>query len=143
MLQDTEFKKANKDELRAVFKYLEFCLQQVVKDNELGALQQVCFTYLSAAVCFADQYLIMSCHAVVCDMLLDLNFVMLRYALFKAGRFELCHAVLFSVAGFRRQVCRARARRRPHQEPSCASYWQEHPCARPPEYSHSSCPQVC
>lgn len=40
-LQETEFKKANKDELRAVFKYLEFCLQQVVKDNELGALQQV------------------------------------------------------------------------------------------------------
>lgn len=41
VLQDTEFKKANKDELRGVFKYLEFCLQQVVKDNELGALQQV------------------------------------------------------------------------------------------------------
>ncbi|KAL3142075.1 Magnesium chelatase [Trebouxia sp. C0010 RCD-2024] len=40
VIKETEFKKANKDELRAVFKYLEFCLQQVVKDNELGALQQ-------------------------------------------------------------------------------------------------------
>lgn len=40
MLQATEFKKANKDELRSVFQYLEFCLEQVVKDNELGALEQ-------------------------------------------------------------------------------------------------------
>lgn len=75
MLQDTEFKKANKDELRAVFKYLEFCLQQVVKDNELGALQQVCFTNLPAAVCcdVLDRYLIMSRCAVRCDMLLALK----------------------------------------------------------------------
>ena len=54
MLQDTEFKKANKDELRAVFKYLEFCLQQVVKDNELGALQQVCFMQQCAVLCLTD-----------------------------------------------------------------------------------------
>ena len=77
MLQDTEFKKANKDELRVVFKYLELCLQQVVKDNELGALQQVCFTNLPAAVCCADQYVIVSCCAMFCGMLLALNCVML------------------------------------------------------------------
>ena len=41
-MQGTEFKKANKDELRSLFGYLEFCLQQIVKDNELGALEQVC-----------------------------------------------------------------------------------------------------
>ncbi len=41
-MQDTEFKKANKDELRSLFGYLEFCLTQIVKDNELGALEQVC-----------------------------------------------------------------------------------------------------
>ena len=45
-VQATEFKKANKDELRNLFKYLEFCLQQVVKDNELGALQQVSSLHL-------------------------------------------------------------------------------------------------
>ena len=39
-MQGTEFKKSNKDELRNVFQYLEFCLEQVVKDNELGALEQ-------------------------------------------------------------------------------------------------------
>ncbi len=42
-MQETEFKKANKDELRSLFGYLEFCLQQIVKDNELGALEQVFF----------------------------------------------------------------------------------------------------
>ena len=41
LMQDTEFKKANKDELRSLFGYLEFCLTQIVKDNELGALEQV------------------------------------------------------------------------------------------------------
>ncbi|KAA6426638.1 MAG: magnesium chelatase subunit H [Trebouxia sp. A1-2] len=40
VIKDTEFKKANKDELRSLFGYLEFCLTQVVKDNELGALEQ-------------------------------------------------------------------------------------------------------
>lgn len=39
-LKVTRFGKANKDELRASFNFLDFCLQQVVKDNELGALKQ-------------------------------------------------------------------------------------------------------
>ena len=37
-LQDTPFAKANRDELKATFSYLQFCLEQVVKDNEVGAL---------------------------------------------------------------------------------------------------------
>lgn len=83
VLQDTEFKKANKDELRAVFKYLEFCLQQVVKDNELGALQQVCSTCLPAAVRCAGSGLSVSRCAMLCDRLLALNCVMLLCVLFQ------------------------------------------------------------
>ena len=37
-LQDTPFSKANRDALKATFSYLQFCLEQVVKDNEVGAL---------------------------------------------------------------------------------------------------------
>ena len=39
-LQGTQFGKANREELRVLFNYLQFCLEQVVKDNELGALKQ-------------------------------------------------------------------------------------------------------
>lgn len=39
-LQGTEFSKADRVELVTLFQYLEFCLQQVVKDNELGALRE-------------------------------------------------------------------------------------------------------
>ena len=39
-LQGTEFSKADRIELVTLFQYLEFCLQQVVKDNELGALRE-------------------------------------------------------------------------------------------------------
>ncbi|KXZ56333.1 hypothetical protein GPECTOR_1g294 [Gonium pectorale] len=37
-LQNGEFAKADRQELITMFDYLEFCLTQVVKDNELGAL---------------------------------------------------------------------------------------------------------
>ncbi|GIL44514.1 hypothetical protein Vafri_1964 [Volvox africanus] len=37
-LQNGEFAKADRQELITLFNYLEFCLTQVVKDNELGAL---------------------------------------------------------------------------------------------------------
>ncbi|KAG2440917.1 hypothetical protein HXX76_003770 [Chlamydomonas incerta] len=37
-LQNSEFASANREELITLFNYLEFCLTQVVKDNELGAL---------------------------------------------------------------------------------------------------------
>ncbi|GMH44205.1 hypothetical protein BSKO_12139 [Bryopsis sp. KO-2023] len=37
-LKKTEFSKANRDDLRNTFEYLQFCLEQVVKDNEVGAL---------------------------------------------------------------------------------------------------------
>ncbi|PNH11098.1 Magnesium-chelatase subunit ChlH, chloroplastic [Tetrabaena socialis] len=37
-LQNGEFEKADRQELITVFNYLEFCLTQIVKDNELGAL---------------------------------------------------------------------------------------------------------
>ena len=39
-VQNTQFKKADKKAMGAVFDYLQVCLEQVVKDNELGALQQ-------------------------------------------------------------------------------------------------------
>merc|ERR1719327_1214331 len=39
-LNKTAFKKANKEEMEKVFNYLNFCLQQVVKDNELDSLQK-------------------------------------------------------------------------------------------------------
>ena len=34
------FAKADKSQLAGVFKYLDGCLEQIVKDNELGALKQ-------------------------------------------------------------------------------------------------------
>jgi len=37
-VQNTPFKSADRVELKTLFTYLEFCLNQVVKDNELGAL---------------------------------------------------------------------------------------------------------
>jgi magnesium chelatase subunit H len=37
-LQGSEFSRADREDLANTFKYLEFCLEQVVKDNELGAL---------------------------------------------------------------------------------------------------------
>ncbi|WIA33976.1 hypothetical protein OEZ86_007071 [Tetradesmus obliquus] len=37
-LQGSEFSRANREDLANTFKYLEFCLTQVVQDNELGAL---------------------------------------------------------------------------------------------------------
>lgn len=39
-VQETAFKKANAQDMRLLFTYLEFCLEQIVKDNELGALRQ-------------------------------------------------------------------------------------------------------
>jgi len=39
-LQGGEFAAADRIELVTVFRYLEFCLEQVVKDNELGALKE-------------------------------------------------------------------------------------------------------
>ena len=38
--QGTAFAKADKKQLAGVFTYLDFCLEQIVKDNELGALRQ-------------------------------------------------------------------------------------------------------
>lgn len=37
-LQGTEFARANRNDLGNTFRYLDFCLEQIVKDNELGAL---------------------------------------------------------------------------------------------------------
>eukprot|EP00210_Caulerpa_lentillifera_P005048 g4821.t1 len=37
-LKDTRFSNANCDDLKQLFEYLEFCLEQIVKDNEVGAL---------------------------------------------------------------------------------------------------------
>jgi magnesium chelatase subunit H len=39
-LSGTEFAKADRQELVNLFNYLEFCLTQIVKDNELGALAE-------------------------------------------------------------------------------------------------------
>jgi len=39
-LRKTQFKKADAAQLKAQFEYLKFCLEQVVKDNELGALKE-------------------------------------------------------------------------------------------------------
>ena len=38
--QNSPFKKADKKAMGTLFDYLQVCLEQVVKDNELGALQQ-------------------------------------------------------------------------------------------------------
>lgn len=40
-LKGTQFAAADRQELIGVFNYLEFCLKQVVQDNELGALREV------------------------------------------------------------------------------------------------------
>ena len=40
LVQSTPFKKADKKQMGVLFNYLQVCLEQVVKDNELGALQQ-------------------------------------------------------------------------------------------------------
>ena len=39
-ISGTKFKNANKAQLQTAFSYLEGCLEQIVKDNELGALRQ-------------------------------------------------------------------------------------------------------
>lgn len=39
-MQGTKFSGANKQQLTSLFTYLENCLEQIVKDNELGALRQ-------------------------------------------------------------------------------------------------------
>lgn len=39
-VQGGKFAKADKAQLAATFTYLEGCLEQIVKDNELGALKQ-------------------------------------------------------------------------------------------------------
>ena len=41
LLQGTKFGRASRAEMSGVFSFLETCLEQIVKDNELGALQQV------------------------------------------------------------------------------------------------------
>ena len=38
--QGTLWAGADKKQLAAAFTYLDFCLEQIVKDNELGALRQ-------------------------------------------------------------------------------------------------------
>ena len=40
LVQGTQFAKADKNQLSVLFKYLDGCLEQIVKDNELGALKQ-------------------------------------------------------------------------------------------------------
>ena len=40
-LQGTPYSSADREELVTLFTYLEFCLTQVVRDNELGALTEV------------------------------------------------------------------------------------------------------
>ena len=40
-LQGTQFASADRVELVTLFGYLEFCLNQIVMDNELGALREV------------------------------------------------------------------------------------------------------
>ena len=40
LAQGTQFAKADKNQLSVLFKYLDGCLEQIVKDNELGALKQ-------------------------------------------------------------------------------------------------------
>jgi hypothetical protein len=48
-LKGTQFASADRQELIGLFKYLEFCLTQIVQDNELGALREVgAFCPLSA-----------------------------------------------------------------------------------------------
>ena len=39
-LQGTEFAKADREDIVRLFKYVEFCLEQIVKDNEIGALKE-------------------------------------------------------------------------------------------------------
>lgn len=38
--QGTKWASADKKQLANAFTYLDFCLEQVVKDNELGALRK-------------------------------------------------------------------------------------------------------
>jgi hypothetical protein len=40
LVQGTKYAAADKQQLSALFNYLDVCLEQVVKDNELGALKQ-------------------------------------------------------------------------------------------------------
>jgi hypothetical protein len=40
-LQGTQFAATDRVELVTVFNYIEFCLTQIVQDNELGALREV------------------------------------------------------------------------------------------------------
>lgn len=39
-LQGSEFESVDREELITTFNYLEFCLTQIVQDNELGALSE-------------------------------------------------------------------------------------------------------
>jgi len=39
-VQGTPYAKADKQQLASLFQYLGGCLEQIVKDNELGALKQ-------------------------------------------------------------------------------------------------------
>ena len=45
-MQGTKFAKADKNQLAGLFKYLDGCLEQIVKDNELGALKQALKVHL-------------------------------------------------------------------------------------------------
>merc|ERR1712178_358489 len=40
MGKNTQFRKADPQQMKSLFGYLKFCLEQVVKDNELGALKE-------------------------------------------------------------------------------------------------------
>ena len=52
-LQGTRWASADKKQLAAAFTYLDFCLEQVVKDNELGALRQALQARPASFCCYA------------------------------------------------------------------------------------------
>lgn len=49
-MQGTKYAGANKQQLTGLFNYLEVCLEQVVKDNELGALKQALKVHVTSRI---------------------------------------------------------------------------------------------
>lgn len=72
-LQGTKFAGANKQQLAGTFAYLEACLEQVVKDNELGALRQALKVQAFPYIMFKDKHDCCTasppCHCTCCAML--------------------------------------------------------------------------
>ena len=63
-VQGTKYDKADKSQLAILFKYLEGCLEQIVKDNELGALKQALkVDLLSYPGLHHQRLMILSCRA--------------------------------------------------------------------------------